>query len=308
VGWNRKTKKTARGWPLSTVSAPYAWSHRNFMSDRLTVSAAKASLVRRVKVKGGSRAVRSVASTIATNLSRYAHMDSNPPSPAGSTFVHNESVDGFDDLAMRTGAGDAKTDEQMFAWMALIGMGVYPHYAGKEGAFRLATTKMMEKPIQAVYNQYRIFWGAQFRTLLEVVSLFATWYGGETFKTLKADVSTDSMTTVDLLNAAPGISTLFRDILIPLADSGRIPPEAVAEAAEHVYVMAMDALGGTVSEEIPEAFKEVMAFLQKQREVNQDPDALTVTAKPPADETNTEAPKPKPGPEAPDQSEVPDQK
>jgi len=152
----------------------------------------------------------------------------------------------------------------MFAWMALLGMGVFPHYAGKE-AYRLATAQAMEKPLDVTYGGYRLFWAAQFRRMAEIVLLSAKWFGGAKITSVDADISTDSMSTIDLLNASSSLSQLFKDILIPLSDAGSIPKSAVVLAGRNVFEMAMNALGGNIPTELADKFTELFKKIDEEQ-------------------------------------------
>jgi len=138
IAYNAKDRASLWGWPLSTTGAAWDRAHKQYMQNRLSVSAAKAMYVRRLRMAGGSRNVKSVANQIASHLSATNYQETNPAAAAGSTFLHNRATD-YEDLPMRTGADDAKTDEEMFAWMPILAYGLFPHYAGKGDAYRLAT-------------------------------------------------------------------------------------------------------------------------------------------------------------------------
>jgi hypothetical protein len=127
------------GWPLlAPAGTPWLRSHREFFQNRLAVSRAKASYVRRRTVTGGSRAVAAVRRTLMSALQSGGATETNPPPVAGSEDIHNKQIQ-TEELPMGTGAADAKVDGEMFTWMAALSGGVFPHYMGVGDAYRLAT-------------------------------------------------------------------------------------------------------------------------------------------------------------------------
>lgn len=139
VPFTQLDEDSVRGWPLL---APHgtAWlrAQRDFMQDRAAVTRSVAAFVRRYKVSGGTRAVDSIRSTLMSALQSGSTTESNYPPIAGSSEILNRAIDA-QDLPLQTGAIDAKTDSEMFAWFALLAGGIYPHYGGQGDAFRLAT-------------------------------------------------------------------------------------------------------------------------------------------------------------------------
>jgi hypothetical protein len=212
------------------------------MEDRLAVSAAKAMYVRKAKVSGGSRAVDNVIANLRSALSSTQSTETNPPAVAGSTLVENQAVD-TTDLPMMTGAADAKTDGEMFAWMALLSGGVFPHYAGMGDAYRLATATAMEAPIQRQFSRYQVFWSAQFRKMVRVVLQMKEKYGGAHFSTYEAEVSTDKLVEVDLDGMSQALGRVFNLIVNPMTEMGAIPDEVVKGVLQAALRTVLQALG-----------------------------------------------------------------
>jgi len=113
IAHNRKNRDSHFGWPILTSASPYIKAHKRFLEDRLTVAASKAMYVRHKKVKGGSRALNSVKSTIQSQLSQSQYYDSNPPSAAGGVELDNAAIT-TTEKPMTTGASDAKEDGRSF--------------------------------------------------------------------------------------------------------------------------------------------------------------------------------------------------
>lgn len=240
IAHNRKSFGSLWGWPLLGISAPFNRAHKQFMENRLTVSAQKASFVREFITAGGSRAVDAVKSRLASTLSQTNYIDTNPPS-VGGNLVHNKAVE-HKDMPMTTGAGDAKTDNDMFAWMALIGAGLFPTSAGLDTS-RWATALAMDKTQAMQWARYQTFWAAQFRRIVEI-TLRAYERGNRIqFDSYNATVSIDSLNLVDFPDIVDSLSQLFSSALTPLVDNGTIPIDAARAIAAQAWRLAFQALG-----------------------------------------------------------------
>jgi len=242
MAFNGKDEDSLFGWPLLGAGSPWIRAQKRFMEDRLAVSAAKAMYVRRAKVSGGSRAVDHVIANLRSALSSTQSTETNPPAVAGSTLVENQAVD-TTDLPMTTGAADAKTDSEMFAWMALLSGGVFPHYAGMGDAYRLATATAMEAPIQRQFSRYQVFWSAQFRKMMRIVLQMKEKYGAAHFSTYEAEVSTDKLVEVDLDGMSQALGRVFNLIVNPMAEMGAIPGEVVKGVLQATLRTVLQALG-----------------------------------------------------------------
>lgn len=242
VAHNRKDRGSLWGWPLSTTAAAWDRAHKQFLQNRLSVSASKALYVRKLQTQGGSRNVKSVVDQIATRLGATNYQETNPPAAAGSTFTHNQAVD-FEDLPMRTGADDAKTDGEMFSWMPILGYGLFPHYAGQGDAYRLATASAMEKPLELQFSRYRKFWSTAFRSMLKIVLQFASEFGGLSFDTLNGQISTDKLVEADLGNLSSAVGTFYRDFLVTMNGMGEIPQEVMDAVNVYMLRLVLQAVG-----------------------------------------------------------------
>jgi len=128
-----------RGWPLMTAGAAWTREHKRFRENRAAVSAATAMYVNKLKAQTGSRGISALKAQIQSSMVTSGQTyDTNPPAPAGSTWLENEAVD-LERLGQGTAAGDAKVDGEGLLMMAGLGGGLYPHYLGAGDAYRLAT-------------------------------------------------------------------------------------------------------------------------------------------------------------------------
>jgi hypothetical protein len=148
IAHNRKDEKSVWGWPLFTAAAAWLRGHKQFAESRLGVAMAVAQFVRRTQVKGGSRAVNSVISQVASTLSRNNLLDTNPPGAAGSWAVENEASK-TKELPMRTGASDAEADNKLFSWMASLGAGVFPTSMGLDTSRWATAVEMDNRAVSA---------------------------------------------------------------------------------------------------------------------------------------------------------------
>ena len=241
VNHNRKDDESLLGWPMLTTGRHWMDAHKRFAQDRLTVAAGKAMFVRRKKVQGGSRALSSVADTIRTALSATNYTERNPAAVAGSVELDNAMID-TEDLPMTTGASDADVDNKMFAWMALLGAGLFPTSAGLDTA-RWATALQMDKAQSMLFERYGTFWAAQWRKMVKVVLSFKERYGEGRFEDKSAEVSTDTFSLSDFPDVADAIGKLVRDALTPLVDGGTIPKDAAREIGRALWQISLQALG-----------------------------------------------------------------
>jgi hypothetical protein len=235
-----------RGWPLlAPHGTPWLRAQREFMQDRMTVVRGKASYIRRYSVSGGSRAVDSIRRTLGSALQFGGTSETNPGPAAGSSEVMNKAVTA-EELPMLTGAGDAKTDGDMVAWMALLAGGLFPHYAGLGDAYRLATATAMEKPLELQFSLYRQQLGALFRKMVRIVLQFKEKYNGASYDTYEADVSTDRLVEVDLKLVTEAVGQLYRDVLA----TASIPDEARRKIDVYAIQTVLQALGAVDAQEI----------------------------------------------------------
>lgn len=267
-------EESPRGWPLMAPhGTPWLRAHREFMQDRSAVSKAVAAFVRRYKVAGGSRAVSSIASTLASTLSATTYLDTNPPPVAGSADVINRMVDA-EELPLKTGAIDAKADGEMFAWFAALSLGVFPHYMGMGDAYRLATATAMEKPLELQFSQYRNLLGSIFRSIVRIVLQFKEHYSEASYETFDAEISTDRLVELDLTQITEAISRLSTSTLTPARLAGDLPDDTYYSILNYLLQTALQALGADNVDEIVnvEQFEQMLA--DREEEEQEEPEQV----------------------------------
>lgn len=237
---NLKDESSLRGWPLFTTAAPWLKAHKRFMESRLGVAVAKAMYVRRYSVAGGTRQVRSVLDTIASTLSATNFVERNPAAVAGSSEVHNRAMD-VTDVPLSTGASDAQVDNEMFTWMGLLGMSLFPTSAGLDTA-RWATALEMDKAQSMVFARYQTFWAAQFRTFAKIALLFKEKYTNVTFEDKTAEVSTDTFSLADFPSVAKTIGKLVADMMPQMTEAG-VPANTTRQLLASLWRINLQALG-----------------------------------------------------------------
>lgn len=250
IAHNRKDASSLHGWPILGIAAPYFRAHKEFVENRLTVSRQKAMFVREFISAGGSRGVAAVKAKFGQQLSTstgYTTTDANPPAVSGSNLIHNQAVE-HRDLPMTTGASDAKGDNEMFGWMALIGAGLFPTTAGMDTS-RWATALAMDKTQAVQWSRYQSFWSAQFRKMVEIVLLAAETWGGQSFEDKGCQVSIDTLSLVDFPGVVPPIAQMLGTMPSMIAD-GTLNQNAARELLQAMWQPVLTALGTEDIDEI----------------------------------------------------------
>jgi len=274
---NHKERGSLWGWPLLATGSSWMKAHKRFMEAQLAVVESKAQFVRRYKVKGGSRAVDYVKGVIASNLSQSSSTyDTNPPNAPGGSEIMNQSTD-VDDLPMTTGAGDARTNNGLFAWYSLLGAGLFPASAGLD-LQRYATALEMDKTQSMLFSQYQTFWAAQFKRMVRIVVGMREKFGGASFGEYTVDVSVDSLSLADFPAVAKTLGPLVGQMLTPLEADGTMPVEAGRKIAAELWRVVLQALGSTRASEL--ASDE--AFEPPEEEVPEEPMPEVPEEEPPA--------------------------
>ncbi len=248
VPHNIKDEDSLLGWPILTAAFRWIRGHGDFAEARLSVAQAVAAYVRRYKHQGGSRAQDSLVATIRSALSQSQMYDTNAPPAPGSSEVVNKAVE-VQDLTMKTGALDAKADNEMFVHMAALGGGLFPTSLGLDTA-RWATALEMDKAQSMLFQQYQTFWATQFRTMVKIVLSFQEKYGEGSFEDKSAEVNVDSFNLADFPAMAGTIGTFFRDALTPSLADGSVPEGPGGEIVRMLLQKVLQALGVDKAEDL----------------------------------------------------------
>lgn len=282
---NHKERGSLWGWPLLTTSTSWLKAHKRFMESRLAIVEGKAQFITRYTVASGSRGVKAMAATMASNLSQAtAAYDTNPPAAPGSSQFVNKAVDA-DDLPMTTGAGDATSDNNMFAWHGLLGTGLFPPSAGLD-VMRYATALSMDRTQVIMFTQYKTFWSSAFKKIVKIVMGMRAKYGGAKFPEYKVDVSVDSFSLADFPDIAKALGALVQDMLTPLEADGTIPVEAARNIASELWRIVLQSLGIANASELTSE----EAFAPPEEEAVEEPPPEEEPPAPVAEEPEEEAP------------------
>lgn len=244
-------KQGLHGWPILTTAAPWIRVHKRFREDRASVAASIAMYVNKLKTQGGSRAVEAMRAKLASTLSGTNWSDTNPATSAGATFVENQSAE-LSRLGMGTGASDAKQDGEALAWMAALGGGLFPHWAGMGDAYRLATASSMETPLLRSFSRYQSWWAAQFRNMVRIVLWSAEMYGGKVFEDYDCEINIDKLLEVDLPVLVAAAGDMVTNVIKPSIEMGTINAETAWEVTRALIFQLMQALGTEDSVDLPE--------------------------------------------------------
>ena len=266
IAHNRKDSNSLHGWPILGIASPYFRAHKEFVETRLTVARQKAMFTREFIASGGSRSVAAVKGKFGNQMATSgttSYMDNNPPAIAGSTLIHNQAVE-HRDLPMTTGAGDASTDNDMFAWMALIGAGLFPTTAGMDTS-RWATAVAMDKTQSVQWSRYQSFWAAQFRKMVEITLLSAQKWGGVTIDDKGCQVSIDTLSLVDFPGVVPPIAQMLGTMPSMIAD-GTLNQNAARELLQAMWTPVLTALG---TEDIDEILSDDMLGIVEPEDAEQ---------------------------------------
>ncbi len=152
----------------------------------------------------------------------------------------------------------------MFAWMALLGVGLFPTTAGMDTT-RWATALAMDKTQAMLWSRYQTFWSAQLKKMVTITLSFAEKFDGKTFESKTAQVSIDSFSLVDF---QPVVSAMSQ--LLPFLQNPSVPAPAQGRILQTLWRIAFKALGVTdedltsdrtfgVGQELPPAVQEVLA-------------------------------------------------
>ncbi|GAG21012.1 unnamed protein product, partial [marine sediment metagenome] len=241
--FEQKDETSLYGWPLlAPAGTPWLRSHRQFFENRLAVSRAVASYVRRRTTPTGSRGVDYIRSRLASTLQTGGALETNPPPVAASEDITNKAVE-TTDLPMRTGASDAKTDGEMFSWIAGLSGGVYPHYLGLGDSYRLATAQSMEKPMFMQFSLYRNRLNAIWRDMVRIVLQAQERYNKQKYETYEAHIAADRLVEADLEGISTAVGTTFRDVINPQVLAGTIPDETVENMTVYGLQSVLHSIG-----------------------------------------------------------------
>jgi hypothetical protein len=238
-----------RGWPFMQTGLTWSSAYGRILQDRAAVVRKRARYTDRVTVDGGSRALEYVRGGLESSHVSDAGggaVERNPMGVAGSDWLQNRAVN-REPLDMgRSGAADAERDSNAIFALAALGGGLFPHYAGKGEAFRLATATAMETPIMRGFNDYQQTWADVYRDLCEHTLRVGVQYGDVAEpETYDAAVNQDALVDMDVAKVGRGAEAIGR-----LAQSGTLDAAQARRAAERLLTLTLQALGVSDAEDV----------------------------------------------------------
>jgi hypothetical protein len=171
---------------------------------------------------------------------------------------------------MTTGAGDAKGDNEMFSWMALIGAGLFPTTAGMDTS-RWATALAMDKTQSVQWSRYQSFWACQFRKMVELVLMASETWGSVKIEDKSCRVSIDTLSLVDFPDVVPPIAQMLGTMPSMIAD-GTMNQNTAREILQAMWYPVLTALG---AEDIDEVLSDDMLGIVEPEEAEGVAKAMT---------------------------------
>ncbi len=231
-----------RGWPLMSAGVWWSKAHKDFRENRASAAALVASVVAKIKIRGGSRATDAFKAAFGTSIATGSSMVEKNAAPGyASTFTENENME-YSKLPLGTAAGDAREDGNALLLMAGLGGRVFPHWLGAGDAFRLATATSMETPLFRNWTRYQSFWSAQYRSLVRMVAWGYETFGKDEYDTYKAEVSTDRLVEIDLAMVSRGLSFMANNALRSFVEMGVISHEVANKLLSALWRQILMAL------------------------------------------------------------------
>jgi hypothetical protein len=228
-----------RGWPQFFQIVDWTKAYRELIQDWAAVAKGNAMFVRRLTTGSGSRAVDAIRGRFASTLSSDNAVETNPPTAAGGTFVHNRAMD-MNDVPLNRGAGDARETSMLMIGQVSTGTGSIPvHYLGRPDMLQnRATARETVRPFDEAMERFQVFWGDGFSEWVEIVGRASEQAKKGQFQTLEAKVSLQSPTTYD----PNELATTMNAITNALAAAG-IDADVAQRAIEALVAISLTMYG-----------------------------------------------------------------
>lgn len=199
---------------------------------------AAASIVEKIKAKGGSRGIDLIRARMESSLvtSSGSAFDRNPPSTAGGMWIENEAVS-REWMNRPTNSGDAAVDGNALLAQAGLAGRVFPHYLGRGESFRLATTTAMERPTLEAFNGYQVWWISVFKDIAKIVLGFREQYGGVDYSTKEVDVQVEAIVLTDVSQIGFFMQSINQSLI-----AGSLCMESAEAATIELMRIAMQSL------------------------------------------------------------------
>jgi hypothetical protein len=234
-----------RGWPLASTGMDWENVYSGFLKDRAAVAKAAASVVEKVKVKGGQRALDAVRAGIGSSIPGGSDAyERNPPPVAGSVWLENDALQ-REWMNRPTGAADAEKDGQPLITQVGLSFGLFPHWLGRGEYYRLATATAMEMPVLKSFNRYQNFWASVWQDMFKIVIGFAEKYGGKSFSDKTATISSNRIITLSQQDIAQAVTALN-----DMTDRGLIDAGVASEIGKMLIQAALETMGISGAQEM----------------------------------------------------------
>lgn len=268
-----------RGWPLFSASQAWAKAYKEFLTDRAAVAKAIASEVDEVEVEGGSRVVEQFKQQLQSSLAiSNTGFETNPPSTAGGTNVHNKAVTRRR-LPQTTGAGDAQADSFMFLGQIAAGVLMPPFMLGRTDMMQnksVAETSM--GPTLRAFVRYQEVWRSTFQDICKIITDARIAYAKATFTDTDVLVNLNSARDVSFVDMVDALDILWQrgiveqKVLTTLAL--QLPEFALTQDVIETTLKTMYSEEEDVPEEAKAAIMQTLARLQLSLEAGITPEAI----------------------------------
>lgn len=193
-----------RGNSLFSSALPWMQALRQFMEDRIAITAGLAKIIRKVTFKGGKAQATKVATAMqqqGTTPTGQAYVPPIPVRQAAQTIMNNDAVT-IDDMPRQTGAGDARQDFKNLRLMICGGVGMTEPYFGDAESGNLATATAMELPMLKQFESHQQLIGDAWRDIFGIVANFTDPERVEVDVDFPPIINKDVLTTVQGIAAA----------------------------------------------------------------------------------------------------------
>ena len=184
------------GVPETYAALDWARAYKGFLEDWATITKAYSKFAFQLTVPGGKNSVASAKNKLSTTLST-SQRETNPPPPAGATFVASENVSLTP--VKTAGATVSAEDGRRLLLMVCASLGLPESFFGDVSVGTLATAKSLDRPTELKFEARRSMWADVITQICEYVIVQAAGIGGKLagVVTLEDDEDNTPIITVD---------------------------------------------------------------------------------------------------------------
>ena len=229
--------KQYRGFPEFKQAYQWFREYTKTIGDIIAKARAVAMFVDKLKITGGSRALKSIASQLTSTLATGTNrMERNPVPVAGSTWLQNEQVDRTR-MPLGTGASDDRQSTMIVLGQGSAGTKVPLGWSGRADAWQnRSVAEMTVLPWDEAMQRYQSWWSSVFRDMARVVLTQADI--GLTSEEMLADVTLDTLLTVKVEELLAVVTEVVK-----ATEIGIIGVDRAAAIVERIVGLALTKFG-----------------------------------------------------------------